>query len=887
MTQPTPFARPCSTSHRTPSLQPWRRGAAPLVAALMLLALLPAAGLAQGAAAELVAGAEAGDLSAAQRALLADLAAVGDPAEGGATTVPEHAHPCVDGDAEGFPCQRVDLLAHLPLDTIGGGGGNDLWGWTDPKTGKEYALMGLTNGTAFVDISDPENPVYLGNLPTHTVDSTWRDIKTYQNWAYIVSEASGHGLQIFDLTKLRSVVSPPVTFVETGHYGGFGRAHNVVLDEETGFAYAVGSRESTAPFEACAGGLHMIDLSVPTAPTFAGCFSSDGYTHDAQCVVYHGPDTEHDGAEICFASNEDTLTIVDVSDKGNPLQLSRTPYAGAGYTHQGWLTEDHAYFLLDDELDESNFGHNTRTYIWDLTDLETPTVLDTYTGPVPSSDHNQYVKDGYAYQANYRSGLRILSLEDVAAGVLTEVAFFDIHPASDASGFQGAWSVYPFFDSGVAIVSGIGEGLFVLQPILCTAPGDAGTVTAVAAGDQVIDLEWSATPDAGETFDVYRSYGSCPGGSFERVATGVTGSSWSDTGVSGQVEYSYTVSRRDPSGLCESAASACVSATTTGPCTAPPVFAGVETVGNPAALACGLELSWSPAAANCGGGVSYSVYRGVTAGFVPAPDNRIAEGLTGTTYLDGSVAAGPDFFFAVRATDAANGAEDPNLQRRSGRASGPLGDGPWNTGAEIGDPAMTYSSSAGAGGGAVPEHVGWEFATNRIHSGDRSYYSTYSNGQCTAVTTPPLTLSAGETSELRFWSVWDIEDRWDGGVVQISDDGGMSWQTLGLAPDYPGTFRSSSDACGFATDQPSFTGLGFFTWAEYTADLSAWQGSEVLIRWIFSTDGGLTGEGWYVDDVSIQHTQVPGSCTSGAGPIFGDGFESGDLAGWTKFQLGG
>ncbi|MCB1054543.1 MAG: immune inhibitor A, partial [Acidobacteria bacterium] len=416
---------------------------------------------------------------------------------------------------------------------------------------------------------------------------------------------------------------------------------------------------------------------------------------------------------------------------------------------------------------------------------------------------------------------------------------------------------------------------------------DAGTVTATAGADQVIDLAWTATAEPGETFDVYRSYGACPGGAFERVAAGLSGSTWSDVTVSGQVEYSYVVRRRDPSGFCESADSLCAATTTTGPCTAPPVFAGAETVANAGTAACGLEVSWSAAADNCGGPVSYSVYRGSTAGFVPAPENRIAEGLSDTVHLDPSVVPGQDYFYAVRATDGANGSADPNLERRAGRASGPLADGPWSTGAEVGDPAVTYSSSAGAGGGAVPEHVGWEFATNRVHGGERSFFSTYSDGQCTAVTTPPLTLSADQTSTLRFWTAWDIEDRWDGGVVQISDDGGATWQTLGLSPDYPGTFRSSSDACGFPTDQPSFTGLGFLSFAEYTADLTAWQGSEVLIRWIFSTDGAQTEEGWYVDDISIEHTQVPGSCTSGSGAIFGDGFESGDLAGWSTSQLGG
>ena len=91
---------------------------------------------------------------------------------------------------------------------------NDIWGWTDPQTNREYAIVGMSNGTSFVDISNPENPSYLGRLPTQTSNSTWRDIKVYQNHAFIVSEASGHGMQVFDLTELRNI-SSPTTFSNT------------------------------------------------------------------------------------------------------------------------------------------------------------------------------------------------------------------------------------------------------------------------------------------------------------------------------------------------------------------------------------------------------------------------------------------------------------------------------------------------------------------------------------------------------------------------------------------------------------------------------------------------------------------------------------------------
>ena len=124
----------------------------------------------------------------------------------------------------------------------------------------------------------------------------------------------------------------------------------------------------------------------------------------------------HQGQEICFASNTDTLTIVDVTNKAAPVMISRTGYPGVGYTHQGWLTADQSHFLIDDELDEMNLGHPTWTYIWNLTDLDAPVLLGHYTGPTMATDHNQYIHQGYSYQADYRAGLRILEVEGGHAG---------------------------------------------------------------------------------------------------------------------------------------------------------------------------------------------------------------------------------------------------------------------------------------------------------------------------------------------------------------------------------------------------------------------------------------------------------------------------------------
>ncbi|WP_158848623.1 choice-of-anchor B family protein [Saccharothrix deserti] len=393
---------------------------------------------------------------AAVRTFLADHL----PAERHAVVGTAAGVPCVNGKADIYPCKNVDLLSVLPLSSIGGGNGNDIWGWTDPSSGKEYAIVGRTNGTAFVDVSTPTSPRYLGNLPSNGGSSSWRDMKVYKDHAFIVADAiAGHGMQVFDLTRLRTVTTPQ-TFTADALYREFGPAHNIAINEETGFAYAVGSNT-------CRGGPHIVDIRTPKSPTRAGCVSQDGYTHDTQCVVYRGPDAAYRGKEICFNSNEDTLTIVDVTNKTTPVQISRKGYSGAQYSHQGWLTEDQRYFLLDDELDESRgTDKRTKTYIWDLANLASPVHTGTYSSPATAIDHNQYVKDGYSYQANYQAGLRVLDVGRVSSAQLTEVGYFDIYPSGDAARFNGAWSNYPYFASGIVLVNGIEQGLVVVKPNL-------------------------------------------------------------------------------------------------------------------------------------------------------------------------------------------------------------------------------------------------------------------------------------------------------------------------------------------------------------------------------------------------------------------------------------
>lgn len=380
---------------------------------------------------------------------------------------------CTGGKVSIFDCQQVDLMAFVPAKDIGGKRGielNDIWGYSDPQTKREYALVGRLDGTAFVDITDASHPVYVGELPktAKAPVSIWRDIKTYKHYAFIVADgAREHGMQVFDLNRLRQAGRAPVKFTEDTHYSLIHSAHNIVIDTSTGYAYLTGG---SGGGEMCGGGLHMVDIRDPLHPQFAGCFadsttgrSGTGYTHDAQCVTYHGPDKRYQQREICFNFSETALGIADVTDKSHPKALSHQGYPNVGYAHQGWLTEEQKYIYEDDELDElEGFVDGTRTLIWDVSDLENPVLAGEYISKNKATDHNLFVVGNAVYQSNYVSGLRVLDISDRLHP--KQAGFFDTVPVGpDEPGFGGSWGNYPFFPSGLVAVTSMKEGLFVLK----------------------------------------------------------------------------------------------------------------------------------------------------------------------------------------------------------------------------------------------------------------------------------------------------------------------------------------------------------------------------------------------------------------------------------------
>lgn len=394
----------------------------------------------------------------------------------------------------------MDLYDFLNHNDMGGGEadpnypnrrGSSIWGWVSPE-GRQIALIGQQTGTAFVEISDKGKMTYLGRLPSQDpIGSSWREIRVLKDMAVIGSEAVGHNVQIFDMNKVAAIdPANPVTFDrDTELLGLFddlpiGRAHNIVIDWDNEYAIAVGAQPRN---QTCAAGMEYIDLTDPTDPFKPGCASSDGYTHDAQCVTYNGPDKRYVGRNICVAYNEDSVTIWDSTDKASSEMLSRLEYPGATYTHQGWWTERnwHHFILFNDELDEVEQVGDAAdgipiTHIMDLSDLKHP----KYTGFFKNTDHkavdhNLYIENGVMFQSNYGAGVWVTDVSSIAeypdGSKVEKLAFFDMHPEDDEAGgsteFVGSWGNFQF-PSGFIVANTFERGAYVLR--VANGPGRDG-----------------------------------------------------------------------------------------------------------------------------------------------------------------------------------------------------------------------------------------------------------------------------------------------------------------------------------------------------------------------------------------------------------------------------
>jgi choice-of-anchor B domain-containing protein len=366
---------------------------------------------------------------------------------------------------------NVTFLSQVALHEFPGGsfGVNDVWGYTAPS-GREYAIIGLTRGTGFVDITYPQDPVVIADIPDSP--STWSDMATYQHYAFNVNERAD-GMQIFDLSEIDDGT---VTLIGAMTQNGFTDAHNVFVNSDSGYAYLCGSNAPT-------NGLVIVDVRDPTAPNTVGIWD-EFYVHDVYVTSYEDcPYAGRSGAcEIAFAfAGSFGLKIIDVTNKPATQTIASLDYENKGYCHQGWLSEDRRTLFFGDESDETRFALPTTTHVVNVEDVANPVYLGTFTNGLPSIDHNLMVRGDLIVAANYTSGLRVFDATDL--GAIHEVGHLDTFPDSDAIGFEGAWGVFSDFPSGLVVVSSrqesesdadVHSGLFIAYPCLNDgrSPGD-------------------------------------------------------------------------------------------------------------------------------------------------------------------------------------------------------------------------------------------------------------------------------------------------------------------------------------------------------------------------------------------------------------------------------
>ena len=445
----------------------------------------------------------------------------------------------------------------------------------------------------------------------------------------------------------------------------------------------------------------------------------------------------------------------------------------------------------------------------------------------------------------------------------------------------------PFFASGRVIMSGIAEGLFVVRPNICAPPAAANGLTVSAPGANQVNVAW--TPISGTAYRVQRAVGGCSAtaGPFETVAAGLSGGNFLDTNASGSTLYGYRVQSNDSAGACPiSADSACVELTPTGLCNAPPRFNGATSASSAFANTCAVNLSWTAATPNCGGKVLYDIYRSSDPLFTPSVSTLVST----VNNSAGAVVAAPNsgtLSYIVRAKEVAT-ASDNNLLVQSAAATGSLSDGPFFSGAEIGEPILgegqaaspgqssgTQQNAVSAKSSAVAKHVGWHINEIQAHTGMRSYESTMGSNYCLSLETPNLALSAGQASEFSFWTKHGLPTGGrDGGTVEISVDGG-AWSAAAFTSTLPGSISQTGNACGIPLGRAIFNGSQS-NWGKYSVNLTALAGRTVRFRFLLATGSSVpTGLlGWLVDDVALSHAQLPGSCQAvPADALFSNGFE--------------
>ncbi len=353
--------------------------------------------------------------------------------------------------------QNLNHLDSLDFQALHNSEVSDIWGYED-ENGNEYAIVGVNDtGVSIVDVTDPNNPVEV-YYSEEQASTTWRDIKTVNDHAYIVNEGGG-GLKIIDLGPLPGSTNLSETTYTAG--GMFTTAHNIYIDSDS-VAYILGSDHGV-------GGAIMLDLSNdPMNPSVIGIYDQE-YIHDGM--------VRNDTLYACQI-NVGNFAIIDVSNPSNP-QVVATHSTPSNFTHNAWVSDDGDHLYTTDEVSDGYIAS------YDISDPSNIQELDRIqvepgSGSIP---HNTHFKNEYLITSYYRDGVVIHDVKN--PGNMVEVGRYDVAPGMSGNGFNGAWGVYPWLSSENLIATDIEDGLHILGPDYKRGCYLEGTITEQSSGNPI------------------------------------------------------------------------------------------------------------------------------------------------------------------------------------------------------------------------------------------------------------------------------------------------------------------------------------------------------------------------------------------------------------------
>ena len=485
---------------------------------------------------------------------------------------------CDNGFAGDHACEKMDLLAHVPLSSFSTNpsAANDVWGFYDVNDGKEYAILGLRNGVGVVEVTDPEAPRMVGSVSSQS--TSWRDIKVYQHfnratsrwdsYAYVTADSASVGTMIIDLRSLPNDISVAASdksdiSAHNVYLSNVDYSMGVALNGVEPFLHIAGSNRNGGAFNT-----YRLDNPVEPDSVYSnGSSSRANYSHDVSSMVVTDDrkDTQCVAAgpycEIFFDFNEDNFQIWDKTLNSAPSRLSTTSYPKVSYVHSGWYTEDKQVVLVHDELDEMDYGLNTTVRLFELSDFGSPALLSTWAGSTGAIDHNGFVRGNRYYMSNYTRGMTVLDISDTSDP--KEIGFFDTFPISDNTSFNGAWGVYPYLPSGVVLISDISSGLYVvrdntLEPEQGNVSFDAQTYLVEEGASATVSVErksgstgavsvkWEILAGATDDDDLALESGTLSWGDGDSQSQAITISVTADT--RGEPKESLFIRLYDPAG---------------------------------------------------------------------------------------------------------------------------------------------------------------------------------------------------------------------------------------------------------------------------------------------------------------------------------------------------